>query len=296
VTATINYDRHIVNLIDELSRTGHVTHTKYKKKSVTLHHNGGVRFSHQTILNIWKTRPASAHFDIDAVGDPAQYVEAHEYAWAVGNTRGNQETISIEMANISGAPHWGVSEATWQGAARLAGFLFAHVIDGTPRPTRNNFFVHHHWYQTACAGPFVDSVFDQILHAAQQAYDHFRGSAPAPATPSAPTNPVRDIQRALEVDADGHWGSATDHRARLMRAAARAHAGYPSNAPSTFDVATVQRIIDVTVDSRWGPKTQAALVVWINQFQHALGVRADGSWGPATEDRFNAIRNRYLIR
>jgi hypothetical protein len=88
VTATINYDRHIVNLIDELSRTGHVTHTKYKKKSVTLHHNGGVRFSHQTILNIWKTRPASAHFDIDAVGDPAQYVEAHEYAWAVANTRG----------------------------------------------------------------------------------------------------------------------------------------------------------------------------------------------------------------
>jgi hypothetical protein len=130
VTATINYDKHIVNLIDELSRTGHVTHTKYKKKSVTLHHNGGVRFSHQRILSIWRTRPASAHFDVDAAGAPAQFVEAHEYAWAVGNTRGNQESISIEMANISAGPHWEVADVTWQAAARLAGWLFAHVIDG----------------------------------------------------------------------------------------------------------------------------------------------------------------------
>jgi hypothetical protein len=292
VTATINYDRHIVNLIDELSRTGHVTHTKYKKKSVTLHHNGGVRFSHQTILNIWRSRPASAHFDVDAVGDPAQYVEEHEYAWAVGNTRGNQETISIEMANISGSPHWEVAEATWQGAARLAGFLFAHVIDGHPRPTRSNFFVHHHWSSTACAGPFVDSHYDEILHAAQQAYDHFHGAAPAPAI----TSPVRDIQRALEIDDDGSWGPATDHRALIMRAAARAHAGYPHNVLSTFDVATVQRIVDVKPDSDWGPKTQAALVVWISKLQRILGVRPDGSWGPATEARFNAVRNRYLIR
>lgn len=293
MTATIAYDKHIVNLIDELSRTGHVTHTKYKKKSVTLHHNGGVRFSHQTILNIWRTRPASAHFDIDAAGAPAQYVEAHEYAWAVGNTRGNQETISIEMANISGGPHWGVAEATWQEAARLAGFLFAHVIDGHPRPTRNNFFVHKHWYSTTCAGPFIDSIYDRILHAAQQAYDHFHGQV---VQQPVPISPVKPIQRALEVDDDGKWGPATDYRARLMRTASRAHAGYPHNFPGEFDIVVAQRILDVNPDGDWGPKTQAALVAWLNAFQHILGVRADGEWGPTTEDRFQKVRDRYRLR
>lgn len=293
MTAAINYDQRVNNLIDDLSRTGHVTHTKYKKKSVTLHHNGGVRFSHQTILNIWRTRPASAHFDVDANGAVAQYVDVHEYAWAVGNTQGNCETISIEMANISAGPQWAVGEDTWRSAARLAGWLFAHVVGA--RPTRNNFFVHHHWYPTACAGPYMDKIFGQVLAAAQEAYDHFRGASPAPAAPAVST-PVRDIQRAFEVDADGHWGPATDHRARMMRVASRAHAGYPHNFPQQFDIATVQRVVDTTVDGRWGPKTQAALVTWLHGFQRILGVKADGEWGPTTEDRFQKVRDRYLIR
>lgn len=288
MTDTIGYDWHVENFIDALSATGHVTHTKYRKKSVTLHHNGGVRFSHQTILNIWKTRPASAHFDVDAAGSPAQYVEVHEYAWAVGNTEGNVETISIEMANISASPHWEVAEATWRSAARLAGFLFARVVDGRPRPTRNNFFVHKHWSATSCAGPFVDANYAEILQVAQAAYDHFHATHPAVLVPN--------IQRALEVPADGKWGPATDHRARLMRAASRAHAGYPQNIPAEFDIATVQRIVDTTVDSRWGPKTQGALITWLHSFQQILGVRADGDWGPATEERFTAVRNRFLIR
>jgi hypothetical protein len=131
MTATINYDRPVKNLIDQLSATGHVTHTKYKKKSVTFHHNGG-RLSHEGVLSVWKTRPASAHFDSDAFGRLAQYVEVHEYAWAVANTRGNQETISIEMCNSTLGPNWEVADPTWQEAARLAGWLFVHVI-GTKR-------------------------------------------------------------------------------------------------------------------------------------------------------------------
>lgn len=289
MTDTINYDRRVKNLIDELSATGHVTHTKYRKKSVTLHHNGGVRLSHRDILNIWRSRPASAHFDVDADGDVAQYVEEHEYAWAVGNTEGNCETISIEMANISGRPNWEVGEATWKSAARLAGFLFARVIAGRPRPTRNNFFIHHHWTATSCAGPWVERHYDDILRAAQRAYDHFSGNATG-------STIVKDIQRALEVDADGKWGAATDARARQMRAACRAHLGYPHNFPMDFNISVVQRVVDVEPDGDWGPKTQAGLLAWLRNFQNILNVRADGVWGPTTEDRFQRVRNNHLIR
>ncbi|MFG2266440.1 peptidoglycan-binding protein [Streptomyces sp. NPDC048720] len=183
MTATIAYDRAVSNLIDELSATGHVTHKSYRKTSVTLHHNGA-RLSHQGVLNVWKTRPASAHFDVDAAGAVAQYVKVNEYAWAVGDTAGNQSTISIEMANETLAPGWTITEATWKNAARLAGWHFAKVIG--ERPSRNNLFYHHHWSSTACAGPYMDKIYDKVLAAAQEAYDHFKDSHPAPGPHTEP--------------------------------------------------------------------------------------------------------------
>lgn len=174
-TATIAYDRPVADFIDELSATGHVTHRSYRKTSVTLHHNAG-RLSHQGVLDVWKVRPASAHFDVDAAGAVAQYVKVTEYAWACGNTVGNQSSISIEMANATLAPDWTVGEATWKNAARLAGWLFARVIG--QRPSRSNLFYHHHWRSTICAGPFMDQIYDEVLAEVQAAYDHFRGAHP----------------------------------------------------------------------------------------------------------------------
>ncbi|MFC8432488.1 peptidoglycan-binding protein [Streptomyces sp. NPDC057253] len=183
MTATIAYDRPVSNFIDKLSATGHVTHKAYRKTSVTLHHNGG-RLSHQGVLDVWKTRPASAHFDVDAAGAVAQYVKVNEYAWAVGNTVGNQRSISIEMANETLGPAWKVSEITWKNAARLAGWLFAKVIG--ERPGADNLFYHHHWSSTACAGPHMDTLYDQVLAAAQEAYDHFKGSHPVRVSSTEP--------------------------------------------------------------------------------------------------------------
>ncbi|MFF6952788.1 N-acetylmuramoyl-L-alanine amidase [Streptomyces iakyrus] len=183
-TATIPYDCPVANFIDQLSATGHVTHTSYMKTSVTLHHNAA-RLSHQGVLDVWKVRPASAHFDVDAAGAVAQYVKVNEYAWAVGNTVGNQRSISIEMANATLAPNWTVGQATWKNAARLAGWLFAKVIG--QRPSRSNLVYHHHWSATICAGPFMDRIYDEVLAAAQVAYDGFTD---AQSTPRPDTEPV----------------------------------------------------------------------------------------------------------
>ncbi len=167
--STIAYDLPVADYIARLDATGHVTHQSFTKKSVTLHHNGGVNFSHDTILNIWVTRPASAHFDVDSAGSVAQYVRVNEYAWAVGDTTGNEETISIEMADATGDPTWHVSDATWKAAARLAAWLFANVVHA--RPDAGNYFVHHHWSQTGCAGPYIDSIWSQVLAETQRQYD-----------------------------------------------------------------------------------------------------------------------------
>lgn len=220
MTTVSGYDKPIADFVNALSATGHVTHVKYKKKSVTLHHNGG-RLSLQGILNVWKVRPASAHFQSNATGQLGQYVHVQEYAWAVGNTVGNQESISIEMANQLLAPTWKVADVTWQSAARLAGWLFANVIDGRPAPSKSNFFYHHHWKPTECAGPYMDSIYDKVLAEAQKWYEHFRHPAPAPAprptTPAKPPVRKTNSQIAAEVWA-GKWGSGEDRKARLRRA------------------------------------------------------------------------------
>lgn len=168
--ATIAYDRSVKDLVADLSATGHVNHQSYTKTMVTIHHNAGV-LSHEDVLNTWKTREASAHFDVDRNGAVAQYVDVHEYAWACGNTVGNQTSISIEMSNSTAGGNWPVSETTWHEAARLAGWLFAKVIH--TRPSAKNLVPHRYWYATSCPGPYMDSVFGQLISLAQQAYDSF---------------------------------------------------------------------------------------------------------------------------
>jgi peptidoglycan hydrolase-like protein with peptidoglycan-binding domain len=175
---TIPYDRPIKDFIAGLNATGHVSHRSYKKTSVTFHHNGG-KLSLKGILDVWKTRPASAHFQTDKVGALGQYVKVNEYAWAVGNTSGNQSTISIEMANETLAPTWRVADATWQSAARLGGWLHANVLDGQPRPSSSTVFPHHHWKSTDCFGPYMDSIYPKLLSATQQYYDIFKGKVPS---------------------------------------------------------------------------------------------------------------------
>lgn len=168
--STIAYDLSVKDLIAGLDATGHVTHTQHRKTHVTIHHNGG-RFSHEGVLQIWQTRPASAQFDIDIVGDVAQYVRVAEYAWACGSTVGNVCSISIEMCNLTVGPDWLVSDATWKSTARLAGWLFARVIGY--RPTREFLVQHKVWSATACAGPYIDRIYNQILELAQKWYDRF---------------------------------------------------------------------------------------------------------------------------
>lgn len=165
---TIAYDLPVKNLIAGLDKTGHVTHTKHRKTCVTLHHNGG-NLSHEDVLSVWQTRPASAHFDVDSPGAVAQYVRVDEYAWATGDTQGNEVSISIEMCNQTGSPEWKVGEATWRSAARLAGWLLARIIG--QRPTRQNLLLHRDWSATDCPGPYIVKVYSQILAVAQKTYD-----------------------------------------------------------------------------------------------------------------------------
>jgi len=232
---TIVYDRPIADYVDRLSETGHVTHSTAKKTSVTLHHNGGVNVSFDEILNTWRTREASAHFDVNSAGDVAQFVKVDEYAWATGNTEGNITSISIEMTDETGAPNWVVGDATWKSAAHLGAWLFFHEI-GT-RPSLSNVFPHQHWSSTDCPGPFVMSHFETIVAEMQAQYDLIAGH-PSPA-PSP--HPASD-----DIAEDGELGPQTITRWQEIM-------GTPVDGkisiPSSMLVVEVQRQLNRRIDS-----------------------------------------------
>lgn len=258
-----HYDRPVKNLVAGLNATGHVTHTKHRKDMVTLHHNGG-RLSHEGVLAVWKTRPASAHLDVDGQGAVAQYVELNEYAWACGSTNGNQRSISIEMANSAVGGNWPVAEVTWREAARLAGWLFAVVIGA--RPTRDNLVVHHHWKATTCAGPYIDSKMGEILQIANQSYDYFRGGGSAPSPPPAPPTSGVDLDRVVQDVIKGYYGNGDDRIRRLRERG--------------YDPSTVQKLVNQQL-AQTNPKPAPAPKSVSQLAQEVL----NGYWGNGDERR-----------
>ena len=260
------YDKGVKNLIAGLNATGHVTHTKYRKDMVTIHHNGG-RLSHEGVLNVWKTRPASAHFDVDASGAVAQYVEMNEYAWACGNTEGNQRSISIEMCNEATSGDWPVSETTWRSAARLAGWLFAKVIG--VRPSSSNLVPHHHWKSTTCAGPYMDDHFGQFIQVAQQAFDFFRGGGGSPTPPPSPGGGGQPLESVARDVIAVKYGNNPERATRLRNAG--------------FDPAAVQAEVNRLLSGGGGGSSPSR-----SNEEIARQVLA-GQWGNG-DDRKNRLR------
>lgn len=266
---TIGYDKHVTDLIAGLNATGHITHSRWNKTCVTFHHNGG-RLSHQGVLDVWKSRPASAHFDVDANGAVAQYVEVHEYAWACGNTRGNQRSISIEMCNKTLAPSWEVSPTTWKSAARLAGWLFAYVIKQAP--SKDNVLFHHDWLATQCAGPYMDKVRGDLIEEVQAAYRSFKGGS----TPLTPSTPSKSVQwyvgpkvaaklQAVAKSAGKHDGYFDNQDANNKRYAANVTAMRwvrPAYTHPSPGVVAVQKMIGAHADGQWGHTTSRLLQKW----------------------------------
>jgi len=102
------------------------------------------------------------------------------------------------------------------------------------RPTATNLVVHSHWKATACAGPFIDSIWSQVLASAQQSYDYFTGPPGADdktgvpvVNPSNPPVALKKTSVIAQEVLDGKWGNGDDRKKRLVAA------GYDYNVVQT---------------------------------------------------------------
>lgn len=163
--------------------------SRTNKKYVVIHHatvvgNGGKSYAGlKTIYNIWQTRRASAHYGVDG-GLVAQYVPDRDYAWATGNTAGNEYGISIEHCNSTAGPGWKVATKTWKTGAKLTAYI--HKRYGMGRPSRKTVKMHKDFYNTACPGPFLSKKLKAYIKESQKVYDAITGSKPPKKKKSKP--------------------------------------------------------------------------------------------------------------
>ena len=72
-----------------------------KVECVVVHHNAGV-LSIDQIWQVWQSRAASAHYQVQSDGVIGQLVNDWDTAWHAANQYTNQRSIGIEVANSAG--------------------------------------------------------------------------------------------------------------------------------------------------------------------------------------------------
>lgn len=163
---------------------------------IVIHHNAGC-LSIDQIWQVWQTREASAHYQVDVEGTIGQLVNDTDTAWHAADLLRNQESIGIEHANSAGPDaDWPISEATRESGAHLVAALCCYY--GLGRPAWGvNVRPHSETGQTSCPyrlGPNGEYGKAYITRA-QYWYDQMGSATPTPAPPKE--TPVTDDQTAL---------------------------------------------------------------------------------------------------
>lgn len=191
---------------------------------IVLHHNAG-NLTIRGCYNVWQTREASAHYQVQSDGRIGQLVWDKDTAWHAGDFNANATSIGIEHADCQTRP-WMISAACLENGAHLVAALCKYYKLG--RPTwMKNVFPHSHFSATECPASIAGSQNAAYMKRAQEWYDAMmKGSskpAPKPAKKPAPKpapKPAKkkDINTIAQEVIKGAWGNGDDRRRRLEAA------------------------------------------------------------------------------
>lgn len=203
---------------EDLILTKHFNEGKTSNKFVVIHHNAGT-LSGQQCYNVWQTRQASAHYQVDINGRITQHVWDSNTAWHAGDAWANANSIGIEHAN-NDTTNWTVSDATLEEGAHLVAAICRKYGMGRPEWCVN-VYPHSHFSATACPGALQSSQKDAYMKRAQEWYDAMEnGTEPGPApeteaepeaaAPAAKSMPTYQVHYALHKLGGSWWDEITN--------------------------------------------------------------------------------------
>ena len=133
---------------------------------ITIHHVAG-NLTVEQVGNIFasKERKASSNYGVDNHGRVGMYVEEKNRAWTSSSSDNDNQAVTIEVANITGAPDWKVSDIALNKTIDLCVDICKRNnikrLNFTGDKTGN--LTMHKWFAaTACPGPYLESKFPYI--------------------------------------------------------------------------------------------------------------------------------------
>ncbi|WP_418968438.1 N-acetylmuramoyl-L-alanine amidase [Alloscardovia omnicolens] len=225
---------------------------------IIIHHNDG-NLSIQGCYNVWQTRAASAHYQVQSDGKIGQLVWDRDTAWHAGNWNANITSIGIEHADITRNPYR-ISDACLDNGAHLVAALCKYYKLGRPQ-WHKNVFGHKDFAATECPASLAGSQHGAYMARAQYWYDKMTGStsAPVPATPK-PTPPsqsaAKDVDALARAVIRGDYGNGDERKRRLGQNYSAVQArvneilsGKPSPKPASKSVDELAREV---IRGNWG--------------------------------------------
>ena len=140
---------------------------KDKIKKITIHHVAG-NLTVETIGNVFApaSRKASSNYGVDNRGRVGMYVEEKNRAWTSSSSDNDNQAVTIEVANESGAPEWRVSDIALNKTIELCVDICKRngikQLNFTGDKSGN--LTMHKWFaNTNCPGPYLESKFPYIV-------------------------------------------------------------------------------------------------------------------------------------
>ena len=157
-----------------------------KIRKITIHHMAG-NLSVETCGNVFasSSRDASSNYGVDSNGRVGMYVEEKNRSWCSSSASNDNQAITIEVANNSGAPNWTVSDKALAKTIDLCVDICKR--NGIKKlnytgDTRGNLTMHCWFAATSCPGPYLKSKFKYI---ADEVNKRLSGTSTPTTSPSA---------------------------------------------------------------------------------------------------------------
>ena len=135
-------------------------------KKITIHHMAGFMTVEECGAMFAKTsRQASSNYAVDNDGRVGMYVEEKDRSWCSSNPENDHQAITIEVANLTGAPDWKVSDTAMEKLIELCTDICRrnNIEKLNFTGDKNGNLTMHKWFAaTACPGPYLESKFPYI--------------------------------------------------------------------------------------------------------------------------------------
>jgi N-acetyl-anhydromuramyl-L-alanine amidase AmpD len=251
---------------------------------------------------VYSSDPASANYLIYNDGRLVGSVPEEYRAWTSSSFAADDDKITVEIQNETGAPGWKISAAAFATLVRL----YADVARRNGfAATRGNLFGHRDFYATACPGPYL---YPRLGEVATQAAALNRGGGASRDDDRKPvTGKTRKPHRIATIrKGDRSW------RSELLQQALAERGHKVGKVDGVFGNQTedatreFQRDADLVDDGVVGSKTwfrlcwgarrgqgNTARVRIAKRVAGYTGLSVLGGFGPKTETRWKEIQ-RWL--